>query len=280
MLTTLHSNSSAEVQNRTSSILNTSLLEAKAVKALLKGELLAIRIYPFIEPTLSITWKRKIKESGGFTRYSVAPNVEVQRSGYSFFETRNSDERTERYYEAAAETQPLMDSIFAPTPDPLYTLHDKMRKMWPTGAQAENITGRDMVPGAIRIYEADAVHGLPPHQDLLVQDAPESPRAQSMLGQLAANVYLDVANEGGELELWNYEPTQEQVKEIWISEIGALDKSKIPAEQVVLKPRPLELILFRSTCIHSVRPSKGGIRSTASAFFGYYGDDKPLTYWA
>lgn len=272
--------SAKEVQSRSSSILNTSILEAKAIKALLKGELLALRVYPFIDSALCATWKEKIEASGGFTRYSVAPDVEVQRSGYSFFETRDSDEKTALYYQAAEQTQALMDSIFGDTPDPLRVLHSKVRKAWPAGAQAENIEGQDMVPGAIRIYEANAVHGLPPHQDLLVQDAPESVKAQAMIGQLAANVYLDVAAEGGELELWNYEPTQEQVKEIWISEIGALDKSRIPVEKVVLKPRPLELILFRSTCIHSVRPSKGGIRSTASAFFGYYGDDMPLTYWA
>lgn len=280
MLTTLNLSSTVKEQISSSNILNTSILNAKSVRALLKGDLLAIRVYPFVEPHLCMAWKKKIKESGGFTRYSVAPNVEVQRSGYSFFETRNSDEKTKRYYEAAAGTQALMDSIFNPIPDPLKLLHNKMHQMWPAGAQAENIEGEDMVPGAIRIYEADAVHGLPPHQDLLVQDAPESARAQAMLGQLASNVYLDVAAEGGELEIWDYEPTQEQVQDIWISEIGALDKSRIPAKQVVLKPRPLELILFRSTCIHAVRPSKGGIRSTASAFFGYYGDDKPLTYWA
>ena len=57
-------------------------------------------------------------------------------------------------------------------------------------------------------------------------------------------------------------------------------RDKLPAPYVTHKPEQGELLLFNARKLHAVKPVYGSPRLSISCFIGYYGSDKPLTYWS
>jgi len=117
------------------------------------------------------------------------------------------------------------------------------------------------------------------HHDIFAKDAPHSFHAKSLQAQFACNVYLDMPDEGGELEIWE--------REMLPTEFDALrgDSYGIPPEllgkpSLRLKPNCGELILFNSRKMHAVAPSVNSARLSLSCFVGYRGDHAPLTFWS
>jgi hypothetical protein len=102
-----------------------------------------------------------------------------------------------------------------------------------------------------------------------------------MITQGAANVYLSVAEQGGELELWPYGLTdQAQYEDFQTPGDYGLDRCKIGPSVLRSKPEQGDLIIFDARKIHAVNRNDRGLRITASAFIGYRGQGNPLTVYS
>lgn len=249
------------------------------LQALLSGEILALRIPKFYCTTACLQLLAAFQDLALFDHYRMAKDMGVKRIGMSLFETENQPEHLHRYYKEAKETMKKLDLICSPHPNPLGVLFQQLENVWPHGALVENIHGYPMQPGTVRMFKPGAHSGLPPHHDMLTKDVPDSSRAQQMQCQLAANIYLGVPERGGELELWDFCPTEEEYGTLFTGHHDFMDRELLPTKPVRIRPIDGELILMSSRNVHAVEPSFGS-RLSMGCFIGYYGSDHPLTYWA
>lgn len=265
--------------NSYSSVITRTHLTQKDIKDLISGKFLALRIPEFIEEASCLAWQPPLEDSSELQRYSNAIDVSVNRIGMTLFETENKPDKLEKYFKSARHTFSIIEKILYGD-NPIWEIHSKLRRIWKKGCRTERLEGKEMNPGIIRSFEADPEGGLPPHTDTLLKDVPNATSFKKMKCQLASNLYINTANEGGELELWDFAPNNSELEEMYNGTYDFIDRNKIPVRPHLIRPKIGELIIFRSSCIHSVRPSRGGIRTAASCFIGYYDDDKPLSVWA
>lgn len=221
-----------------------------------------------------------------FARYLRGSDIGVQRTGITFFEASNNLSVLESYYQNALNfTKNLRSDIF-PYLSPLDRLKLDFEELWPAGSFIENIHGRKMLAGIVRVFENE--FELPPHQDVLMKDVLEAPLApvkhfENLIAQLSSNIYISVPKVGGELEIWNLNPTTDEQKKMKNTEFhydGFIDRSELPLPTVSIKPKVGDLILFDAGKIHAVKPSSNELRVAMSMFIGYRGVGKPLTYWS
>ncbi|GEM_PF-169449 len=253
-------------------------LELDDLQKLLDGELLAIRIPTWYPRWLCEKIVRRLLKHPGFARYLMAEDVGVQRIGMTLFETENDEAMLDVYYEAAQETMWSIRKYCFPYLTPIERLRLELDELWPQGAFIESLHGRKMLSGIARMFE-DA-HSLPPHQDVLARDVPDSPRATQQKCQLAMNCYIRAPREGGELELWDIDPSAEEFEKLRDGRYDFLDRNKLPPSAAKITPGTGELLLMRSDRVHAVHPSIGGPRVAMSCFIGYSGPGKALTTWS
>ncbi|MEM7555001.1 MAG: 2OG-Fe(II) oxygenase [Cyanobacteria bacterium P01_A01_bin.84] len=253
---------------------------------LLNGKILALRIpsyYPLIQAEKI---SRELIREKNLERYHRAPDVGVQRTGTTFFETNGSVDMLENYYQKAPALIKSLRYACGPYLSPIDKLRLDLGDMWLAGCSIENVHNRTMLAGIGRVFEDN--FELPPHQDILSRDVsdtvlPPSKPFEDLISQLSANIYLRTPETGGELEIWNAKPSTQERDNIRDREYqyeGIIDRASLPKPTVVIQPEAGELILFDSGKVHAVRPCKGGPRVSMSIFIGYRGQDKSLTYWS
>ena len=212
-----------------------------------------------------------------FSRYVRAKDVGVQRTGMTFFETKGDLDLLKQYYSEAKQTSSAIRKSCFPYLAPIDKLRLELEEAWSMGAHLENIHGQTMMVGIVRMFEEH--FELPPHQDILARDMDVEMNHTRLQNQLSANVYLQSANYGGELEVWRESPTDHEFLTL-TSDGLHLDPAKMPKPEVRIRPTAGDLILFDSGRVHAVCPSKDGTRVSMSCFIGYRGEQAPLTYWS
>jgi hypothetical protein len=119
-----------------------------------------------------------------------------------------------------------------------------------------------------------------PHQDFLRMDEPDNQRAQTLITQVTALVYVQPAIIGGKLELWAEHYNHDGFIARKNEGTYGLDYKKIPPPAVVIAPRLGELVMADSTKVHAVTTVELGLRVAVNCFIGFRGINEPLTYWS
>jgi CRP-like cAMP-binding protein len=251
-------------------------LRLSDLRDIVAGRVLAVRVPGWYTSRQCQQLCRRLLRHPGFSRYSIAPDVGVQRVGYSYFETRGDAERLDHYFDQAVPTIAEIRRVCAPLLIPIDRLRLELDEHWPAGAGLASLGGRKMFVGTSRLFEDG--HSLPPHQDILARETDDEV-ATSLLAQLTVNVYLRTPRGGGELEIWDLIPSEQQVAEIYTGDYDFLDSSRLPASAALIKPGVGELILMLSNRVHAVRPSVGGPRVSMSCFIGSTGESERLVLW-
>ena len=263
---------------------------------LLNGKYLALRVPNYYPDREAKKISQELIKERTLERYKRAPDVGVQRTGITFFETSCSVEMLKRYYEQAqVSIQSLRQTCF-PHLSPLDKLRLELQEIWVPGAHIENVHNQTMLAGIGRVFEDN--FELPPHQDIFARDIsdigiPPAYPFDNFITQLSANIYLQTPKSGGELEIWELKPsisTGEAIRDKRLGGVpqrdrkykyeGIVDRNSLPSATLKIKPKVGELILFDSGRIHSVRPCQDGPRVSMSMFIGYRSRKKPLTYWS
>jgi len=251
-------------------------LSLEDVRQLLDGSLLAVRISRWYSRRDCDQLCRRLLRHPGFSRYSIAPDVGVQRIGYSWFETQSCTERVEDYFDMSVATIRELRDVCAPALTPIDRLRLELDEIWPAGAGVATMDGRKMFAGVARLFEDG--HSLEPHQDVLSRET-DHDFATKMRAQLTANLYLRPPRSGGELEIWDLMPTAEEAKALYTGRYDFFDRDRLPAPSAVVRPQTGELVVMLSSRVHAVRAGTGGPRISLSCFIGYSGDGERLAFW-
>ena len=249
------------------------------VDELLNGNMLALRVSGFIPASSAVEIADRLVGHWSLSRYRNTP--ELVRVGESHYETHDDDGSVNPAaldaYLARADT--LMDGIreaCAPHQSPMDILWQQLDEEF--GIERARIEGREMFAGICRVFPEGTE--LLPHNDRLSRDAPGLRLGAELVGQLAANIYLRVPRQGGELELWDLRPSEDQLA-AWHaqgSEYG-VDRALIRTSDLALRPAPGDLLIIDATRLHAVARQVHGSRVNLSCFFGIR-PGHPLVCWS
>ncbi|MFD7921340.1 2OG-Fe(II) oxygenase [Streptomyces sp. NPDC059740] len=249
-------------------------LQHADILSVVDGTSLAVHIPGFV-PAAALTAARE-KLLDHPDRAGLSQAEEFQRIGFAFSEI-SDDASRDRYHAEARENIRRLRGVFAPYPSPSDVLRLLLEETWQAGANLLHLDGRKAFVGICRYQDKDV--DLNPHTDALERNLPPD-SAHQLKAQLSANIYLNLPESGGELELWGVEPTDAEYEELKSDRTWGIDRDRAGPPQEVFKPAPGDLVLLNPRQIHAVRPSGDAPRITLGHFLGYHGDDQPLVLWS
>ncbi|MFI5500999.1 hypothetical protein ACIA5E_18225 [Nocardia asteroides] len=203
-------------------------------------------------------------------------HARVGRIHMPLFDTRSGQDLLAEYHSRALDSILDIRKLFQPFLSPIDKLRLDLEELWPAGASLLRLGGKPCFVGTVRVFPP-AVAAFGPHNDEIGRET-DAAEAQQFSEQLAANVYLQNGELGGELLLWLREPTTEESE--YIERHEGLDPDTIEAPVLEIHPAAGDLILFSARMLHAVRTPQDAHRVNTAAFIGVSRAADPLVYWS
>lgn len=241
------------------------------------GNIVGIRVPGYYDTTLCQEAATKVINKPDLEAYDVAPDI--GKIGKAIFDAASDRNALSEYYERAPHDLKMMRKFFAPYLSPMDKVRLDLQEIWPAGSYLERLHGQTMFCGLVRVFKEGSE--ARPHQDMAHWDVPESAPAHALKTQMAMNIYLSSAEEGGELELWKY-GIRDEAQYDATKEAGdyGLSRAKIGPSSAKVRPETGDLIIFDAQRIHAVNLIIKGDRVAVSGFIGYRGATDPLTVFS
>jgi hypothetical protein len=201
---------------------------------------------------------------------------EFGRLGFAYSEISDDASRA-TYHQSALEGIARIRDLASPFLSPVDELRLLLEERWPWGARLLQVGDRKCFVGICRFQDPGV--DLSPHTDRLERNLPEGVQSR-LLNQLSANLYLELPPRGGELEIWDLEPSEEHYQALKAGRPYGMDRSGLPQPAVTLKPETGDLVLFNPGLVHAVRPGQDVTRVTLGMFIGFLGQEHSLIYWS
>ncbi|NKY49675.1 2OG-Fe(II) oxygenase [Nocardia vermiculata] len=256
-------------------ILTTTIRDFSAdhLLQLLKGDVYAVRVRDVVTgPALDGLRGRFVgREDHG----PLGTDPQFRRIGYAFSEVGAGGQST--YFDEAAEHRSRLRELAAPYEYPADTIRILLDETWPAGTTLLTSQSRKFFAGVVR-YQLGGVD-LEPHTDNVQRGLPDD----DVLGirrQLSVNVYLDVPDEGGELEVWDSYPSEDDYRALSGARVWGVDRDAVGEPALTVRPRVGEAIFIDPRRVHAVTPSRDRPRVTIGLFIGVRGRDQPLGVWS
>lgn len=198
----------------------------------------------------------------------------------SYWSVAKDRQRRERYLNAALPLQRRLRRFSAPHPSPIDLLRVTLDDVWQGGAGLLRMGGRKTPFGATRVWRTNS-EALP-HQDVLRREQGEDMKEIDLLSQIGANIYLDVADEGGGLEAWDHVVSDREYAELGARYEGSYgyERDLLPERSLLIAPQVGDLVMINTAYVHAVRKITAGRRITVSGFVGSCGSEHPLLCWS
>lgn len=270
-------NSSATTTGTSTDVLATtsaSEFSARHLVDLLKGDCHAVRIPEFLSGAELDGLRERFV--GRTDHGPLGTDGQFRRIGYAFSETTSADERT-AYFDAARPNIGKLRDIAGPYAYPSDKLRLLLDETWPAGAGLLRDGNRPFFVGVTR-YQAGGVD-LEPHTDNVARNLPQD-FPVTILRQLSVNVYLDMPDVGGELQIWPEYPDEADYQSRSGDRLYGLDRSSVGDPGLVVTPRVGDAIFIDPRRVHAVGPSRDRPRITVGMFVGVPEGDAPLAVWS
>lgn len=249
-------------------------LSHEHIRSVVKKENFAVLVKGFCAPEVLRVAQENLLNLRSQEQSTV--DGDFWRLGFPYSEI--TDEQTrEKYHTEALGSIARVREMFAPYASPEDELRLLLDERWRAGAELLRVDGRACFVGVCR-FQGNNVD-LVPHSDRLERFLPAGYET-GIQAQLSTNIYVNIPEVGGELEMWDLELGEEEYQELVGDRPYGIPREKLSEPAVVIKPEPGDLALLNPRLIHAVRPSADATRITIGTFIGYLGEDRPLVYWS
>ncbi|MDF5751654.1 hypothetical protein [Spongiactinospora sp. TRM90649] len=180
---------------------------------------------------------------------------------------RNGEQAIESYLERAPRVIRELREAFHPYANPADTFRSEIEELAPYGAQLLRFRRRPVVFGMMRSW--DPLLEALPHFDMLSEFNPALDLELEFFEQFGVNMHLEAPCRGGELNVWD--KTLDSMREVGVSgenKTYGFDPARLPEPDVTIRPSVGDLIIVKSTRLHSVSKTDRGRRVTISGFLG------------
>jgi hypothetical protein len=186
---------------------------------------------------------RKITGSGRLAGYAVEPSF--LKIGDAWFDLASDQDRAEHISRTIQYTEETR-SLCAPFPSPTDLFKLDLDLIWGPGALNLRIGGQPIYFGLPRaLPPGGEVHA---HFDWIGDDSPGAAGIDKIQRQYAVNLYLQLAESGGELALWNTGLTPSELQAFRVpNHAYALDEAKLGDPTLIVRPEARSLVLFDAT---------------------------------
>jgi hypothetical protein len=285
------------------SVIEGTSLTTEMLESLFTNRSLALHIRGFCPPSVCEKVTQFALSGFDFTNWSDSFNTEATENtfdtdmfygvGLAATVILQSVELRTRYF---AEATPTMRNVRAAVGDtglgPTDRLRLELDDLWPSGARIKlhDTYRRKMLAGVGRLMKPSGLLGGLEREGVIHVDS--ALPLSSRKGLFSANVYVTVPGSGGELAVWNIQPSWLEVLrnrsyfELFndVFTIGKTvetqDKirSRLPPP-TVLAPAQGDLIIFNSARPHAVRGFGEPVRLTFQTFIDY-AEGRELQFFA
>lgn len=245
-----------------------------SLTALLNGDVHAVRLADFVRPD-ALEHLRKAFV-GRQDHGPLATDPQFRRIGHAFSETTTDSGRDQYFAHARANIERLRE-IAAPYSYPADDLRLLLDEIWPSGASLLRQDGQAFFAGVAR-YQLAGVD-LEPHTDNVSRNLPQDFGVR-ITRQLSVNVYLDVPDRGGELEIWDDYPDEREYRDRSGDRVYGIDRAQVGAPTLVVTPRIGDAIFIDPRRVHAVAPSQDRPRITIGLFIGVGDPAAALKVWS
>ena len=199
----------------------------------------------------------------------------VNRYGFPLNNTYNDEtgEKYQTYINNALGTMSNIRKAANPYLSPIDRLRVELDEIWPFHSNVSAIDGHKAFCGIARIMSAELSHlsAEQPHYDLVSLDY-----FPNLKRQYAANLYLKVPDNGGELEMWDVNPIKiDEIKNFVVPKDW---RSELP-KSIKIKPEQGDLLVFNTCRPHAITSFKSYYPRTSLQTFIGLNQDKSLSMW-
>jgi L-serine/L-threonine ammonia-lyase len=248
-------------------ICGSDALSAENLERLISGEVTALCVPNYYDVDILGDIYSRIQESGMCASYAYTSVI--SKIGIAWQEVlKGSQAEKLAYFSRAQEHFASIRKVFGGI-SPLDKFRLDADEMWPQGANIMRYQGHLMFAGVVRVFE-EGSYALP-HQDDLTD-----------LGiqlQIGMNVYIQPAQDGGKLELWDLTLSPSEYESMRLHARYGLDRQKLSQPDSVLIPEAGDLIVFDTCKVHAVSEITSGVRISQGAFIGYKKGES-LRFWS
>ncbi|MFC9437461.1 2OG-Fe(II) oxygenase [Nocardia sp. NPDC057030] len=245
-----------------------------SLTALLNGDVHAVRLAGFVRPDALDHLRTAFV--GRQDHGPLATDPQFRRIGHAFSETGTEAGRTAYFDEARHNIDRLRD-IASPYSYPADDIRLLLDEIWPAGASLLRRDGRAFFAGVAR-YQLAGVD-LEPHTDNVSRNLPED-FAIRIVRQLSVNVYLDVPDRGGELQIWDDYPDESEYRDRSGDRVYGIDRAAVGEPALVITPRVGDAIFIDPRRVHAVAPAQDRPRITIGLFIGVSDPAESLKVWS
>jgi len=251
-------------------------LTANAFRVLKNSTALMVVVPNYIQPSVARKISDNVMKSQDFGYYENASDI--GRVGMALFEAIEDPKQMETYFGSARSNQKILNDIAAPYTWPIDKLRIDTDNLLEHGAEVAKFEKGRAFAGLARIFSEGS--DAEDHTDELMKDVPDERLASEIIQQLAANVYLQESDSGGDLVVVDQKLRYPNYEKFQIEGSYGIRPEFVTGESAIYRPRAGDLVLFDSMNIHSVTKIFGPRdRVSASCFVGIR-KAKPAVFWS